>query len=277
MKIHRLKGFQLVPESEGEERRLENYLLWAVGPELYLQKLKAAFPHVKFQFFDETRVAEYDWCTRVVLPSEEDIRDLENCLHLFCRTLWVDIGLDECFALGWHSKSGGEGKPALTALGQWVHLAKSYADDPHSVGSEVVANLIAEQMIEFVNRHPLYSSSDAIVTVLPSNPNKTFDLPAYLANKVSADCSLPYLEEALVKKRRTAQMKFCLTREDKLDNVAGSMTTSPELVKGKKLVVIDDVLESGITLAETCRSLREAGAASLYGLVATKTLKRIFA
>lgn len=276
MKIHSLKGFQLVPETEGEEHHFENYIIWAIGPKFYLQKLKAAFPRLKFHFFDNASVPEYDWCARVIQPSNEDICDLRDCLHLFCRTLCVNIGLDECFALGWHSKSGGEGKPTLTALGQWVHLAKSYADDPLSAGSEVVADLIVEQMIEFVNRHPLYNSSDAIVTVLPSNPNKTFDLPAYLAEKVSADCSLPYLESALVKKRRTAQMKFCLTREEKLDNVTGSMATNPELVQGKKLVVIDDVLESGITLAETGRSLRKAGAASFYGLVATKTLKRIF-
>ena len=61
-----------------------------------------------------------------------------------------------------------------------------------------------------------------------------------------------------------------------MDNVGGSVGVHESQVAGKRLLVIDDILESGITLMETVRSLREAGATSLYGLVATKTLKRNF-
>jgi predicted amidophosphoribosyltransferase len=178
--------------------------------------------------------------------------------------------------LSWHSKPGKPGKPALTALGDLVHLAKSYDLNPDSAGSLPAAGLIAEQMVEFVRRHPLYRHSEGIVAALPSNPEKAFDLPHELAKLVSEDTSIPFLDAALVKKRRTAQMKCCPVLADKLDNITDSVGVREGGAAGKNLILIDDILESGATIQETAQALSRAGARRICGLVATKTLRCTF-
>ena len=139
-----------------------------------------------------------------------------------------------------------------------------------------MADLIAEQMAEFIQRHPLYKSCDGILSVPPSNPDKTFDLPAYLATNLEENCGIPFLRKALFKRRLTAQMKYCPTKEDKLDNITDSIGVRNGLVAGKQLLIIDDIFESGVTFFETAKVLRAAQATALYGLVATKTLRRKF-
>jgi predicted amidophosphoribosyltransferase len=114
------------------------------------------------------------------------------------------------------------------------------------------------------------------VGALPSNPDKAFDLPQALANLVSEDTGIPFLHGALFKKRRTAQMKHCPSIADKLDNIADSVGVQADEVAGKNLILIDDILESGATLEETARALYQGGAKRIFGLVATKTLKRKF-
>ena len=202
--------------------------------------------------------------------------EIESCFQVFCRTLCLETSLDECFALSWHSKPGKPGKPALTALGDLIHLAKSYDLDADGAGSMPAAGLIAEQMIEFVRRHPLYRRSDGLLAVLPSNPDKVFDLPQTLAIQVSEDTGIPFLDGTLFKKRRTAQMKLCPSMADKMDNVADSVGVRTDEVGGKNLILIDDILESGATLEETARALYQGGAKRICGLIATKTLKRRF-
>ncbi|MFH1861615.1 MAG: phosphoribosyltransferase family protein [bacterium] len=276
MRVRRLKSYSL-REDDTEQNdpvdEQESYWIWGEGAELYYHKLQAAFPELKFDFLHPARHDKYDWCVRFSSTDKSEIRAIREFLHLLRRTLSIENSLDECYTLGWHSKSGGVGKPYLTALGQWVRMAKSYGTDRIERGDRQIAGLIADQMVEFVQRHPLYRHSAGLVAVPPSNPEKAFDLPEAIASMVAADCGIPFLKDALYKQRITAQMKRCLTLEEKRDNIADSIGAQAEMVQGKRLLLIDDILESGVTLEETCRALRRAGVAEIMGLIATKTLK----
>jgi len=262
-----------MPDQSAGRQRL---WIWGRGPGLYGQKLRSAFPALDLQPISGAELGAFDWLLRLENAADRDKAEIESCLQVFCRTLCLETPLDECFALAWHSKPGKPGKPALTALGDLVHLAKSYDLDADSAGSLPAAGLIAEQMIEFVRRHPLYRQSDGLAAVLPSNPDKAFDLPQALAGQVSEDTGIPFLNGALCKKRRTAQMKYCPSMADKLDNIADSVGVRADGVAGQNLILIDDILESGATLEETARAMYQGGAKRICGLVATKTLRRIF-
>lgn|GEM_PF-1500656 len=278
MNVWRLTQFSLQAEapSPGEPGERKRLWIWGKGSEAYQQALQRAFASLNLRPVREAEIGAFDWmlCVEGATPGEK--AEIESCLYALCRTLLIESPLDECFALSWHSRPGKPGKPALTTLGDLVHRAKSYGLDPDSAGSLPAAGLIAEQMIEFIIRHPLYRQSDGLVAALPSNPEKAFDLPQILAQLISKDLGLPFFSQALYKKRRTAQMKHCLSMADKLDNIADSVGVGESHVAGKHLILIDDIFESGATLRETARALYQGGAKCVVGLVATKTLKRTF-
>lgn len=47
----------------------------------------------------------------------------------------------------------------------------------------------------------------------------------------------------------------------------------PENIRGKKILLVDDVMTSGATLAELSRVLRHAGAAAVYGIVFCRVVR----
>ena len=52
--------------------------------------------------------------------------------------------------------------------------------------------------------------------------------------------------------------------EKRRANISGAYTvTDPELIEGKRILLIDDIITSGSTLGECARMLREAGAAEV--------------
>ena len=65
-----------------------------------------------------------------------------------------------------------------------------------------------------------------------------------------------------------------LKREARLHNVRGAFLVDPlrvSLIQGKRVVLVDDVMTSGASLFSAAQALREAGAASVTGLVFART------
>ncbi|MBI5254251.1 ComF family protein [Candidatus Falkowbacteria bacterium] len=70
----------------------------------------------------------------------------------------------------------------------------------------------------------------------------------------------------IVKMTKSTKKQFGLSREERQKNVAGVfIVVKPELVVGKKIIVIDDVLTTGATLAELARALKKCGATKIIG------------
>jgi predicted amidophosphoribosyltransferase len=59
---------------------------------------------------------------------------------------------------------------------------------------------------------------------------------------------------------------------EKRENVRGAFRARrPELVTGRWALIVDDVYDSGATLEETWRAVREAGAAEIAVAAVTRT------
>ena len=60
-------------------------------------------------------------------------------------------------------------------------------------------------------------------------------------------------------------------REERLANVIGSFEARKhETIKGKKIILIDDVRTTGATMSEAKKVLKEAGAKKVIGVVVAR-------
>jgi ComF family protein len=98
---------------------------------------------------------------------------------------------------------------------------------------------------------------------------RRFNQSAALARAISDIAGVPALHGAIKRVRATPQ-QVGLSKAERADNVQGAFRVPPEekaQVAGRRLVLIDDVLTSGVT-ADTCaRALLRAGAAHVDVLV----------
>lgn len=108
-----------------------------------------------------------------------------------------------------------------------------------------------------------------LVTFVPITP-KVFKKRGYnqsllLARHISLLCGLQFAD-TLIKTRDTARQKT-LSAPERLKNIKDAYGCAcPEIVKGKTVLLADDVITTGITLSECARSLVKAGARKVYGI-----------
>jgi len=80
---------------------------------------------------------------------------------------------------------------------------------------------------------------------------------------------LSFASQAIVRIRNTGTQVGLSIRE-RQDNVDGAFRADPHLVRGKKILIIDDVFTTGATMQACARTFLEAGADSVYGLTLAK-------
>lgn len=91
-----------------------------------------------------------------------------------------------------------------------------------------------------------------------------------LTRGLSVQIGVPLLTTALRRTRRTA-IQMQLNAAERQQNVAGAFDCQDPRVRGKRLVVIDDVCTTGATLNACAVSLLKAGAVSVMGLTLART------
>ena len=93
-----------------------------------------------------------------------------------------------------------------------------------------------------------------------------FNQSALLSKWFSERISIPWDGNLLVRKLATKSQAE-LDGDARRKNLKGAFTCSePDLIKGRNLLLIDDVITTGSTMAECARTLTEAGASRVYGL-----------
>ena len=72
--------------------------------------------------------------------------------------------------------------------------------------------------------------------------------------------------------RLTGLQKDALGRRSKMENVRGAFKlTDKNMIKDKKVLLMDDIYDSGATLNEITRTLKEKGAKNILALTLVKT------
>lgn len=229
------------------------------GSPRYADVLQAAFPppvrwYGPYEAFDQ----RYDGILYIQRDDEDRIRDF---LAFASETLLFPTTLDECWALSGHMEAEGRSE-----VGELVYRAKTYVG---KLGDRVAAQELSARISEQFGRHPRIRSADVIIGIPANPPKEPHNLPEVLAEDMAKTFGASPGHGILIKRRPTQEIKN-LTDADKLAALEGAYEVTADL-QGANVVIVDDLVFSGSTLNYVGQLLRERGAGSTIGVVATKT------
>lgn len=168
------------------------------------------------------------------------------------------------FSLDVHRKSL-ESECKRTQVGELVYRFKyKYEKDCGLKLAGLMERLIKEK--EELN------SADIILTVPPSFTSRPFDPVSFLAEKVSDRIGIPYLKNIIRRVRLTRLQKKIFDKKSKMENVKSAFSlTNRDEINNRMALLIDDICDSGSTLDEITRLLKQGGAKNVFALTLTKT------
>ena len=113
------------------------------------------------------------------------------------------------------------------------------------------------------------NQADAIIPV-PSTTERKVNPVLMYCEALAAKIRIP-MQPLVIKTRQTRPQKEMKTLAQKRANVAGAFALRGE-IKGKRVLLVDDLFDSGATLDEVTRLLLENGASRVNVLTLTRTI-----
>ena len=124
-----------------------------------------------------------------------------------------------------------------------------------------------KELINFICEHPKYKNVDVILAIPSTQKDRVYQPVEVLAREVSKNIDVSYKPELLVRVRRMEQQKGMKNLEQKRSNIASAFRVEhPEELRNRRVLLLDDLVNSGETLKESTRILKQAGASTVYVL-----------
>ena len=136
------------------------------------------------------------------------------------------------------------------------------------------AQIMASWM--FIAGKDIWESGAEIIIPVPLHYSRLlkrrYNQSALLAKELNKLCKLPVDYDSLVRHKKTRpQVEF--SGHERIKNVKGAFSVkTPEKIKNKRIILIDDVLTTGSTLKECAIALKKAGAKSVDTLTIAKVI-----
>ena len=93
-----------------------------------------------------------------------------------------------------------------------------------------------------------------------------------LVKKLSNLTRLPTIQNSLVKHSKSFPQARSANVDERKKNVSGVFSVRDEQLKGKAVILVDDVSTSGATMDACAGVLKEAGALSVWGLTVAREI-----
>jgi ComF family protein len=162
-----------------------------------------------------------------------------------------------------------------SGLRELIHLLKYNQVRP---AANVLGRMLAEAIEDL---QPIFPAEEILVVPVPLHAKKLrqrgfnqSELIARAASKLKLAASLFQLSPGLLERRRETKSQIGLSRHQRRENIRGAFVVAkPREVKGREVLVVDDVFTTGTTVSECARILRRAGATKVYVATVARTLK----
>lgn len=164
--------------------------------------------------------------------------------------------------------SFGEYDGALRGL---IHLLKY---DRVLPAAAVLGELVAEAIAQL----PVESDAPTLLVPVPLHAGKRrergFNQSELIVKYVTKELSPRPEIAAVLKRQRPTHSQVGLTREERIANLRDAFRViDPARVKGRTVLVVDDVMTTGTTVSECARVLKKAGAEKVWAATVARTLK----
>ena len=134
--------------------------------------------------------------------------------------------------------------------------------------AQVLGDLLYERIIEEVHDlEKMHNFTNPVYISIPLHWKKYkkrgFNQVDLLLRQIERNSTekIKIKKRTLIKLRDTSNQARIKNRKERLENVVGSFVVRrPEKVKGRNIILLDDVATTGATLSEARKVLKEAGA-----------------
>ena len=121
----------------------------------------------------------------------------------------------------------------------------------------------------------IIQNSDIIIPVAMHKHKllkRGYNQAALLAMRIASKQNIKYLPQAIIKTENTIPQAG-LEKKDRLKNIKSSFKINAkftEEIKGKRILLVDDVITTGATITECCKILKTAKPAKIFVLTLAK-------
>jgi len=136
-----------------------------------------------------------------------------------------------------------------------------------------IAGLFAQLLNDYLSANPIPAE---VLVAVPLHPKRLrergYNQSHLLAQKLSKLNKLPLVDDCLIRVHHSTPQARTASVGERHKNVANAFSCRDQRLRGKQVLLIDDVSTSGATLDACARALKQAGAISVWGLVLAKEI-----
>jgi len=150
-------------------------------------------------------------------------------------------------------------------VGAFMHLCKYH----QNMGS---CQVVAAEAIKFLKSRLVKPYLAAIIPVPPSNKERSFQPVYEIAKILGEELKIKVDYDYLLKIRPTSQLKSIVDPEERRKKLAGVFQVKDQRYADKKVLLFDDVYDTGATINEITQIINDRGHVNnVYVLAVTKT------
>jgi hypothetical protein len=204
------------------------------------------------------------WTDRYRLDSVPTARE-RTALRLLEMVVTVEPrpGLDIAMALDYYTEPESDPDPMQwkkTRAGDMVRKAK-YQKSP------VAHQELVSELVSVVRRHPLMSGCESVLSV-PGHDATAVSFSEQLAQAVARELGVQFVRTVARRASRPQAKEI-----GDADDLSNEFIVS-DSVRGRPVLVVDDVVMSARSMAAVAQAARRAGAVGVCGIAGAKTLKK---
>lgn len=136
-----------------------------------------------------------------------------------------------------------------------------------------ISTTLAGLLGEYLHRYPVPGE---VLVPVPVHPKRLrergYNQAVLLVRKLGKIARLSIVEDCLVRTRYTASQTKADSVQQRYKNVADVFACRDDRLRGKNVLLIDDVSTSGATINACAKSLKASGAGSVWGLVVAREI-----